>query len=59
MIYIETETIEKAKQNMEEALKHYEAIEQDAPPLERLAAWNRFKEASGAYRAFIRANYHL
>lgn len=59
MVYIEKSTLETAKENMEKALAHYKAIEQDAPPLERQAAWNEYKERSSDYRSFLRCAYHL
>lgn len=58
MIYIEQETIEKARENMDKAFAAYKAVI-DGPPLSRLAAWNEYKRAASDYRSFIRANYNL
>lgn len=58
MIYIEKETLEKARENMDKALEKFGAVI-DEPAAVRLEAWEAYKRAASDYRTLIRANYNL
>ena len=57
-MYIEKSTLEKAKENMENALAKVKSIE-DTKSLEWRKVWEEYKFLSGTYRSYLIAYYNL
>jgi len=58
-IYIEPETIQRAAENSRDAIKEARETIKNGSPEEIRAALHKVIEASGNYRAFLCANYHI